>query len=87
MKIEAVSIDIFHGELAQTPRLLLERFNDFCTASVHWVFAPDIDATYEELRYQPIDVLHACSIGRGSDFATINLSSTSTYERVGCHWL
>ena len=27
-KIEAVSIDIFHGELVQTPALLLERFND-----------------------------------------------------------
>jgi len=30
VKIEAVSIDIFHSELAQTPRLLLERFNDSC---------------------------------------------------------
>jgi hypothetical protein len=30
VKIEAVSIDIFHGELAQTPRLLLKRFNDAC---------------------------------------------------------
>src|SRR5262249_46280451 len=28
VKIEAVSVDIFHSELAQTPGLLLERFND-----------------------------------------------------------
>src|SRR5262249_58772262 len=30
MKIEAVSIDIFHRELAQTPGLLPQRFNDSC---------------------------------------------------------
>ena len=30
VKIEAVPIDIFHSELAQTPGLLLERFNDSC---------------------------------------------------------
>ena len=30
VKIESVSIDIFHGELAQTPGLLLERFDDSC---------------------------------------------------------
>jgi hypothetical protein len=28
VKIEAVSVDIFDCKLAQTPRLLLERFND-----------------------------------------------------------
>src|SRR5258706_15552767 len=32
VKIETVSIDVFHGELAQPPRLLLERFNDSCAS-------------------------------------------------------
>jgi hypothetical protein len=30
VEIEAVSIDIFHRELTQTPGLLLERLNDSC---------------------------------------------------------
>src|SRR2546425_6180058 len=28
VKVEAISIDIFHGELTQTPGFLLERLND-----------------------------------------------------------
>ena len=39
VKIEPVSIDIFHGELAQTPGLLLERFNDSCAARAQFLIS------------------------------------------------
>src|SRR5215472_6844898 len=37
VKIEAVSIDIFYSELAQTPGLLLERFNDSCASRAQFL--------------------------------------------------
>jgi hypothetical protein len=37
VEIEAVSIDIFHGELTQTPGLLLERFNNSRTQRAQFV--------------------------------------------------
>src|SRR5260370_9471854 len=47
MKIEAVSIDIFHSELAQTPGLLLERFNDACAPRAKFIVSRvDVDGKY-----------------------------------------
>jgi hypothetical protein len=37
VKIEAVSIDVFHGELAQTPRFLFERLDDICAAGMQFL--------------------------------------------------
>src|SRR5690348_9191992 len=39
VKIEPVSIDIFHRELPQTPRLLLQRFNDSCSSPTQFLIS------------------------------------------------
>ena len=37
VKVEAVPVDVFHGELAQAPGFRLERFNDACTTRAHFI--------------------------------------------------
>ena len=47
VKIEAVSIDIFHSELAQTPGLHLERLNNSCTPRAQFlVSSVDVRGKY-----------------------------------------
>ena len=47
VKVEPVSIDVFHSELTQTPGLALKRFNDSCTKGLQFgVCGVDICGEY-----------------------------------------